>query len=211
MHTSTIFGLGSFKWYLLNQLVVAQSLDIGLLLFDPVFLGPYIAAYSSGVATYFVTTQLLYLAAFAGFTLFMQSFSSIYLSLFNRFVFLFRPHLKSRLHNKYTLICIVLFHAFFDGMFINAYFQTAVDHDAMVQMVHDDAGNALDRWINEPSFGYVPEWRDMEFTDEGIKPLGCLRAKTSAARFLWISTCFVLKVRDIVVLLDYGFVLHIFL
>uniref|UniRef100_A0A7E4UTC2 Uncharacterized protein n=1 Tax=Panagrellus redivivus TaxID=6233 RepID=A0A7E4UTC2_PANRE len=35
----------------------------------------------------------------------------------------------------------------------------------------------------------------MEFTDEGIRPLDSLRAKTSAARFLRLSVCFVMKDR----------------
>uniref|UniRef100_A0A7E4UYN4 7TM_GPCR_Srx domain-containing protein n=1 Tax=Panagrellus redivivus TaxID=6233 RepID=A0A7E4UYN4_PANRE len=147
-------SLGSFKWYLLNQLVVAQLLDIGLLLFDPIMMGPYVALYSNGVASPIITTKLVYFGTFAAFTGVLHYLSSIYLSLFNRFVFLFRPHLKSRLHNKYTFICIVLFHAFFDGMFINAFFQTAMDHEAMVQLVHKDAGNVLDKWINEPIFCY---------------------------------------------------------
>uniref|UniRef100_A0A7E4UYY3 G protein-coupled receptor n=1 Tax=Panagrellus redivivus TaxID=6233 RepID=A0A7E4UYY3_PANRE len=132
-------SLGSFKWYLINQFVVSQSLDIGILLHSPVFMGSYVAFFSTGVYTYIATDPLSYFVAFLGFTWFFHSLTSVFLSLFNRFVFIFRPHLQERLNKKKTLFYILMLHVFFDGMFAWACTASFMDHDTMVKRAHADS------------------------------------------------------------------------
>uniref|UniRef100_A0A7E4VIV4 Uncharacterized protein n=1 Tax=Panagrellus redivivus TaxID=6233 RepID=A0A7E4VIV4_PANRE len=151
-------SLGSFKWYMLNQLVIAQTMEFGILLYSPVMMGSYLAVYAAGVYGYFATTEMLYLSLFLGCAGSIHIFYGIFLSLSNRFVFLFKPHLKKWLHNKYTLALIVLCHAGFDAIFIWGAESSVMNHDAMVELARNETGHTFDAWLSDPRFLYVSEF-----------------------------------------------------
>uniref|UniRef100_A0A7E4ZW38 Serpentine Receptor, class Z n=1 Tax=Panagrellus redivivus TaxID=6233 RepID=A0A7E4ZW38_PANRE len=151
-------SLGSFKYYILNQFIASQALEFGLLIHNPVLLGPYIANYSAGIFAYIVTDQLLYLSAFLTYGLYFHALTSIFLSLFNRFVFLFRPHLKQWLHNVKTLSFIVFLHLFFDALFAFSAWGPVLDDETTEERAKKETGMSLDKWIHEKSFQYVPEY-----------------------------------------------------
>uniref|UniRef100_A0A7E5A0N0 Serpentine receptor class gamma n=1 Tax=Panagrellus redivivus TaxID=6233 RepID=A0A7E5A0N0_PANRE len=121
-------------------------------------MGPYVAGFTSGIFRNIMDTKHYYFLSFAAAAMCAHSMTAICMSLFNRFVFLFRPHLKERLHNKLTLSLIVLTHLIAYGFYASTSFQIFMDHETMEQLVRNDTGNTLDKWLQEKSFTYIPEY-----------------------------------------------------
>uniref|UniRef100_A0A7E4V0N4 G protein-coupled receptor n=1 Tax=Panagrellus redivivus TaxID=6233 RepID=A0A7E4V0N4_PANRE len=105
-----------------------------------------------------MSTQVFYVIVFIGLAICVHSLWSIFLSLVNRFVFLFHPHWQKYLHNKYTIFYIIFCHTFFDLVYAAGCWRSLMNHDAMEQRARSDYGNTLEKWFKEPSFIYVPEF-----------------------------------------------------
>uniref|UniRef100_A0A7E4VMA6 Serpentine Receptor, class Z n=1 Tax=Panagrellus redivivus TaxID=6233 RepID=A0A7E4VMA6_PANRE len=187
--------LDSFKYYIWNQFVVSQAFEFGLLVHSPVLLSPYVANYSAGIFAIFLTDQLLYLSAFLTYALYLHVSTSVFLSLFNRFVFIFRPDLKEWLHKKKTLSFIAFFHLFFDALFALSAWGPVLDDETTEQRARKEASDSLDRWIHEKSFQYVPEYfgRTRAFIFLVLCVLVCLFFTLIVIVIWFIVNVFILK------------------
>uniref|UniRef100_A0A7E4VM51 G protein-coupled receptor n=1 Tax=Panagrellus redivivus TaxID=6233 RepID=A0A7E4VM51_PANRE len=149
----------SFKYYILNQAIWAQCLELWMLLGCPVFLSPYVAGFTAGIFRDIATAESTYFFWLLGLCVFVHTMLGVCLSLFNRFVFVFRPNFKKYLHNKVTMTCIVLFHLFFDIFFYKCYNTTKMDHEMIAEHAYNDTGNLMNEWLNEQSLIYLYENR----------------------------------------------------
>uniref|UniRef100_A0A7E4VCM9 G_PROTEIN_RECEP_F1_2 domain-containing protein n=1 Tax=Panagrellus redivivus TaxID=6233 RepID=A0A7E4VCM9_PANRE len=127
-------------------------------------MGSYLALYAAGVYGYFATKETSYLLLFLAFAGCMHIFFGIFLSLFNRFVFLFRPHLKEKLHNKYTLSIIVLIHVACDALMVWGA-ESSVDlhryttYTSIDELMLNETGHTFDKWLETGDrFLYVSEF-----------------------------------------------------
>uniref|UniRef100_A0A7E4VBU9 7TM GPCR serpentine receptor class x (Srx) domain-containing protein n=1 Tax=Panagrellus redivivus TaxID=6233 RepID=A0A7E4VBU9_PANRE len=134
-------SLGSFKYYLLNQAVWTQLVEIDYLITSPVVFCPYLGGIVGGILRETTSAEMSIIWNIIGFSLTAHCMFSVCLTLSNRFIFLFRPDSKKYLQSKCTFAILVSIHLFFDGAFFIMGMMAKVDHNELVQEAKNDSGN----------------------------------------------------------------------
>uniref|UniRef100_A0A7E4V7C1 G_PROTEIN_RECEP_F1_2 domain-containing protein n=1 Tax=Panagrellus redivivus TaxID=6233 RepID=A0A7E4V7C1_PANRE len=151
-------ALGTYKYYLLNQTIWAQMLEIFMLVFNPVFLSPHIAGYMSGFLQNIGSYECTVAAATLCFLLYINTVAGITLSLINRYIFTFFPQHRKLLENKYTLMGLALFHIVFYILDILIFVSLATDSETIRIYAKNETAGGLDSFYAEPSLIYVSEY-----------------------------------------------------
>uniref|UniRef100_A0A7E4V6V2 Serpentine Receptor, class T n=1 Tax=Panagrellus redivivus TaxID=6233 RepID=A0A7E4V6V2_PANRE len=151
-------GLGTFKYYLMNQTIWAQLLEVLVILLNPVFLNPYIAGYMAGTFQHTGSYEFTVAASTICFMLYINTVISITISLANRYVFTFYQQRRKMLENKYTFFAVGCLYVSFYCIFLGLYVITATDAETIRNYARNETGNALNAFYFEPSLIYISEF-----------------------------------------------------
>uniref|UniRef100_A0A7E5A1P3 Serpentine Receptor, class T n=1 Tax=Panagrellus redivivus TaxID=6233 RepID=A0A7E5A1P3_PANRE len=150
--------LGSFKYFVLNQTIWAQFLEIIMLIFNPVFLSPYIAGYMEGILHNVASYECSVVATTLSFIVYVNTAIGVTVSLVNRYIFTFFPQYRPLLENKITIICLVLFQLAVHSVTIFLFVSTASDADTNRNYAKKETHTALEQYYLQPGFIYLSEY-----------------------------------------------------
>uniref|UniRef100_A0A7E4V7H0 C-type lectin domain-containing protein n=1 Tax=Panagrellus redivivus TaxID=6233 RepID=A0A7E4V7H0_PANRE len=150
--------LGSFKYYLLNQTIWAQMLEIFMIVFNPVFLSPYIAGYMNGLLQNIGSYECTVAATTLCFALYLNTEMGVTFSLANRYVFTFFPQHRKLLENKYTWMAIGFYYLCFYGLNVMMFVSLATDAETIRAYARNETNGGLESYYSEASLIYVSEY-----------------------------------------------------
>uniref|UniRef100_A0A7E4ZRR6 G_PROTEIN_RECEP_F1_2 domain-containing protein n=1 Tax=Panagrellus redivivus TaxID=6233 RepID=A0A7E4ZRR6_PANRE len=149
--------LGTYKYYIINQTVWSQLFEIGMILYNPVVLMPYIAGYSGGIFRSFGTYESSAIAITVGFCLYYCALFGAILSFINRYILAFRPESKKYLESKYTFAYIAWLHGGACAGIAIFLLTTAPRGSTVRQVVDQETHGALNEYLSEPTFVYFQD------------------------------------------------------
>uniref|UniRef100_A0A7E4ZVD9 Alpha-tubulin N-acetyltransferase n=1 Tax=Panagrellus redivivus TaxID=6233 RepID=A0A7E4ZVD9_PANRE len=109
----------------------------------------------AGIADYFVTYDSAVLSLAAGFCFLTNVISSVFITLINRFIFMFHPDSRRYLENKYTITGIVIFHFVMYSFAFGIMISTMTSHDQTRFEATRDHPGAMDEYFKYNSFAYI--------------------------------------------------------
>uniref|UniRef100_A0A7E4VWQ9 Serpentine Receptor, class T n=1 Tax=Panagrellus redivivus TaxID=6233 RepID=A0A7E4VWQ9_PANRE len=149
--------LGRFKYYLLYQTVCAQLLEITIVAVKPVVLTPYLGGFTGGILRNILTYDTFLISVWLGYCTAGTCIISAALSVIYRFFFIFQPHNRKYLENKYNFV--VIFTGHIAAYCIFAYFILIdkVGQSALIPVALNNSGTALVEYFFEPGFAIFSE------------------------------------------------------
>uniref|UniRef100_A0A7E4WB36 G_PROTEIN_RECEP_F1_2 domain-containing protein n=1 Tax=Panagrellus redivivus TaxID=6233 RepID=A0A7E4WB36_PANRE len=117
---------------------------------------PYTAAFMGGIFRDVMTYEAAITCACLFLCLYINVITSIFNSLINRFVFMFRPHWRKYVENKYTISAIVVMHLSSYAGVTFLFVTTSSSYAETRQIATIETETALIEFMKYPSFVYVP-------------------------------------------------------
>uniref|UniRef100_A0A7E4UQW7 Serpentine Receptor, class T n=1 Tax=Panagrellus redivivus TaxID=6233 RepID=A0A7E4UQW7_PANRE len=136
---------------------------------NPVFLTPYMSGFAAGLFRNSMPSEVIAVLTIIGFCILGNTLNGVFLSLMNRYIFMFHKNLRKRLQNKATLVVTVFLHIFFYFIFIFFVRFSITDHDTLARKAIAETHGALTEYLSEKSLVYVSE-------DGGIPRKLCIGA-----------------------------------
>uniref|UniRef100_A0A7E4VM04 7TM_GPCR_Srx domain-containing protein n=1 Tax=Panagrellus redivivus TaxID=6233 RepID=A0A7E4VM04_PANRE len=148
-------SLGTFKYYLLNQAISAQILEVLIIFVNPVLLTPYNAGLAAGIVDNFASYNTCVYGLAIGVCFFINVISSVFITLTNRFIFMFYPDSRRYLENKYTMSGIVIFHFVMYSFAFGIMISTMTSHNQTRFEAARDHPGAMEEYFKFNSFAYI--------------------------------------------------------